>query len=32
MKGLEKSGDKSDGDGEYADAIAAQVMRQSFDL
>ena len=25
MKGLEKSGDQGEGEGEYADAIAAQV-------
>lgn len=25
MKGLEKSGDHAEGEGEYADAIAAQV-------
>lgn len=26
MKGLEKSGDQAEGESEYADAIAAQVM------
>lgn len=25
MKGLEKSGDQAEGEGEYVDAIAAQV-------
>lgn len=29
MKGLEKSGDQADGEGEYADAIAAQVTNRS---